>query len=204
MLYKYDNAIAEDLRRSFNPNGCVNPVVKVVDADGAIGLLAQIQNDDVKFPAVVLTRNTDTPIDKDRVNFTYMHRGVPVVIDTDTNELYYEKVIPIELSYDVTVLATNTADRDELVRELLFKYVSMYFIAFELPYESKRKIRFGLQVDPDGEMSNKSGSFDYIDGGQLYQTVFTLKCHGAVLVSYTPAKLQRGVIELELDNPISK
>lgn len=201
MLYLYDNAIAEDLQRSFNPTSQLNPEVKVVDPEGVISLIAQMQEDRISFPIVVLTRHEDTPIDNTRTNFTRMHRGIATVIDPDTNELYYEKVIPIKLSYDLTVLATNTADMDELVKELLFKYLSMYFIKFQLPYECRRPVRFGVSVDPETEISRKSGQFEYIDGGTLHQAIITLKCEGAVLVSYTPVKLKRGVQDVEIVNP---
>ena len=198
MLYLYDEAIAEDLRNSFNPSGSMNPVVKVIDSEAITQIVAQIQEDQITFPLVVLTRHEDTPIDESRTNFTRMHKGVAAVIDTETNNLYYEKVIPIKLSYDLTVLTTNTADMDELVRELLFKYIEMYFIAFTLPYECKRKVRFGINIDPNSDISRKSGSFDYIDGGKLHQSIITLKCEGAVLVSYTPSKLQRLSNEAEV------
>lgn len=201
MLYLYDNAIAEDLQRSFNPTSQLNPEVKVVDPEGVISLIAQMQEDRISFPIVVLTRHEDTPIDNTRTNFTRMHRGIATVIDPDTNELYYEKVIPIKLSYDLTILATNTADMDELVKELLFKYLSMYFIKFQLPYECRRPVRFGVSVDPETEISRKSGQFEYIDGGTLHQAIITLKCEGAVLVSYTPVKLKRGVQDVEIVNP---
>lgn len=200
MLYLYDNAIADDLRRSFNPSSDVNPEVKVVDAEGVLSLIAQMQEDKISFPIVVLTRHEDTSVDNTRTNFTRMHKGVVAVIDSDTNNLYYEKVIPIKLSYDLTILATNTADMDELVKELLFKYLSMYFIKFTLPYECKRPVRFGVSIDPETEISRKSGQFEYIEGGTLHQTIITLKCDGAVLVSYTPAKLRRSAPEVELVN----
>jgi len=201
MLYNYDNALADDLRRSFNPNNVINPTVKVVDADGIVDLIAQIQEDEVKFPVVLLTRHPDTPIDTNRRNFTWMKRGVASVIDLDTNNLYYEKVIPIELGYDITVLATNTADMDELVKELMFKYVSQYFITFTLPYECKRKVRFGVNINEESDIEHKSGTFDYIEGGKLYQTIIPLKIDGAVLVSYTPAKLKRSQFDLAITNP---
>lgn len=200
MLYNYDNAIAEDLKRSFNPNNVINPAVRVVDAEGVLDLIAQIQEDQISFPVVVLTRNPDTPIDKNRRNFTYMHKGVASVMDPDSNNLYYEKVIPIELGYSLTVLATNTADLDELVKELMFKYISQYFITFTLPYECKRKVRFGISIDEDADIERKSGTFEYVEGGTLYQAIIPLKIDGAVLVSYTPAKLQRTTLEFEVAN----
>lgn len=193
MLYKYDEAIAKNLEESFDTSARMTPIVKVIDAgDEAIyELMAQIKNDEIEFPLVVLSRNPDTPVDTTRTNFTRMHRGVATVMDTETNELYYEKVIPIQLGYQILVLATNTADRDELVRELMFKYLNMFFIGFELPYESRRKVRFGVELDSDSNIEAKSGSSGYLNSGDLYQAIVPLKCQGAVQLSYTPVKLQR-------------
>lgn len=197
MLYNYDNAIAEDLRKSFNPNSELNPVVKVIDEESIIDLVAQIKEDQVSFPVVALTRHPDTPIDTDRTNFTRMHKGVAAVIDPETNLLYYEKVVPVKLGYDITILTTNTADMDELIRELTFKYISMYFITFTLPYECRRKVRFGVTIDLDKDISRKSSQSEYIKSGTLHQSIMSLKCEGAVMVSYTPAKLKRSAFEIE-------
>lgn len=200
MLYKYDNAIVDDLKRSFNPENVPNPVVSVVSPDQIIGLAAQLQNDSIKLPIIALTRNQEQ-IDSSRTNFTSMHRGVATVIDNETNELYHEKVIPITLSYNLTIITSNTADMDEMIRELMFKYINMYFLTIKLPYESNRKIRFGVSLSKDSEIDRTSGVSEYRSEGKLYQSILTLNCEGAVLVSYTPVKLKR--LEYEID-PISK
>lgn len=199
MLYCYDNAIVDDLIQSFNPNSVQNPVVKVISPDKILGLAAQIQDDKISFPIVALNRDESTSIDLDRMNFTRMHFGIQSVLDTETNELYYEKSIPIKLSYDLTVLTTNTADRDELLKELLFKYGNMYFLTIQLPYYCKRKIRFGITLNTESELRHSSGNFEYLENGQLYQTIIPLRCEGCVLVSYTPAKLKRTIYEIESD-----
>ena len=198
MLYLYDKAIVDDLFRSFNPDRVPDPAVRVIDPEGIVDLAAQIHEDQIEFPVVAVYREPNTPIDKSRSNFTYMHRGVQSVLDPDTNELYYEKVIPICLNYKLTLLTTNTADMDELVRELLFKYTNQYFFTITLPYECNRKVRFGVVLDPDSEIERKSGSLEYIQGGHLHQTVIPLKCEGCVLVSYTPAKLARTSEDVEI------
>lgn len=199
MLYKYDNAIVDDLKRSFNPENVPNPVVSVISPDQIVGLAAQLQNDSIKLPIIALTRNQEQ-IDSNRTNFTSMHRGVATVIDNETNELYHEKVIPITLSYNLTIITSNTADMDEMIRELMFKYINMYFLTIKLPYESDRKIRFGVSLSKDSEIDRTSGVSEYRSEGKLYQSILTLNCEGAVLVSYTPVKLQR--LEYEID-PIS-
>lgn len=197
MLYVYDNAIVDDLTKSFNPNAVADPVVKVISPEHAVEVAAQIQEDKLSFPIAMLTRSDDINIDTSRTNFTRMHKGVLSVMDPATNLLYYEKAVPIKLAYSLTVLTTNTADMDELVRELIFKYTSMYFLTIQLPYECKRKVRFGIRIDPDSTIARSSSSGDYLGKGQLHQSILSLVCDGCVLVSYTPAKLKRTAYEIE-------
>lgn len=191
MLYVYDKAISEDLRQSFDPQAMGTSAVRVVDPDMAVDVVSQISNDEFKFPAVVVTRSGDYSIDTERMNFTRLHRGVSAVIDPKTNNLYDERVVPVSLSYNLTVLATNTADADELTRELLFKYYSMYFITTQVPYESKRKIRFGITIDDSQPIEQTSRLLEYVQGGKAYQTIVHLRTEGCVLVTYVPRKLPR-------------
>lgn len=194
MLYLYDEAIAKDIKASFTDE-MGNSEVKVVDPAGAVDLLAQIQEDSVRFPVVVLTRDPVYSIDTQRTNFTRMHSGVLTVMDNETNQLYYEKAIPIRLKYNLTVLATTTVDADELVKELLFKYLQMYYLSIRLPYEADRIIRFGISITTETDIQQTSGSFEYLSAGKLYQTVIPLVCEGCVLVSYTPCRLKHVGIE---------
>lgn len=189
MLYNYDIAIAEDLNRSLNAASGVNDIVKVIDKEGVIGLIAQMKEDKVKFPLICLVRHTDTPVDTTLANFTRIHKGVAASFDEETHNIYYEKSIPVKLEYDLVILGTNTADVDEFVKEALFKYTNVYFISMQLPYESKRTIRFGVTIS--GDVTRESGSFNYISEGALYQAIIPLRCEGAVLFSYTPRHIER-------------
>lgn len=190
MLWVYDDAIVEDLRKSFNPNNVPNPAVTVIDPENAIGLAAQIQEDKIQFPVVVLTRSPNIPVNESIRNFTKTKKGVPTTFDDKNNVLYHEKTIPIDLSYELSAFTTNTADMDEIIRELIFKYSSMYFLTAKIPYESKRNIQFGVIMDSDG-IEQQSTSSTYISEGKLHASSVTLKCEGCVLVHYTPRRLQR-------------
>lgn len=204
MLYVYDNAFVDDLKKSFNPANVPNPVVKVISPEEVIGLAAQMQSDNIRFPIVAVTRSEDVQIDTDRTNFSRIHKGVVSVLDPDTNELYYEKAIPVALSYALTVITTSTAELDEIVRELMFKYSSMYFITLTLPYECKRKVRFGVTLDTNANIERTSSSTEANAEGKLYQAIVPLRCDGCVLVSYTPAKLRRLRYDIDYtDNPQS-
>jgi hypothetical protein len=197
VLYLYDEAIKKDLERSFNPNNVPNPVVRVVEVDAAIGLAAQLQNDNITFPIVAVTRMPDHSIDKSRMNFTLAHRGVISVFDNKTNMIYRERIMPIKLTYTLTVLTTKTTDMDELMRELIFKYTSMYFLTIKLPYEASRKVRFGVRIDWDEGIQRKSGQLEYVASGQVYQSIITLQCDGCFLATYTPTKLRNLEVQVE-------
>jgi len=198
MIYIYDNALTEDLLDSFNPERVPNPVVRVIDPESVIDLAAQIQNDEVSFPIVALFRDTNLHIAQDRMNFTRLHSGVSAGFDNETNNFYNERVIPIDLNYTITALATRMADLDEIVRELLFKYSSMYFIDVTLPYEVPRKTRFGVQIKPGTDIDYSSTTNAYNKGGKLYQASIPLVCDGTVLISYVEKKLKRIAVDPDI------
>ena len=198
MIYLYDNAIVEDLQKSFNKD-TVNSTVKVVSPENFAELVAQMQQDTVTFPVIALSRADTISIDSRLNNFTRCQKGVVSVLDPKTNELYYEKSYPIKLSYDLSVFTTNTADMDELLKELIFKYTAMYFLTVKLPYECARKIRFGVSIDSDYGIEKQSSSSEYIQEGHIYQSTVRLVCDGCVIVSYTPAKLSRMITEVDFE-----
>lgn len=197
MIYLYDKSICDDLRRSFNPNNMPNPVVKVVDTSDFLSIGAQVKDDKLSFPIVGLNRPDNYEIDTDRTNFTLMHSGCVVAFDDKENNLYNEQVIPIKQNYDLHVLATNQADMDEILRELIFKYTNMYFLTIKLPYEVNRKIRFGLVID--GQVERTSGYSQYVESGTLYESVIPLRTEGLVLVNYKPVRLTRNEYQIEFN-----
>lgn len=197
MIYLYDRAITDDLQASFNSDMGM-PAPKLISAEQIIGIVAQEKNDNITFPIISLTRKPNSvQIDRDRMNFTRAHFGIASVLDEKTNDLYYEKVLPITLEYALTVVTTNTVDRDEIIKELLFKYLNMYFLTIKLPYECSRKIRFGVRIVSETDIDYSSGSSEYAESGSLYQAIIPLKCDGCVLVSYTPAHLVRTLTDVD-------
>ena len=198
MLYLYDRALSDDIRDSINSDNA-NPNVFIADADTYPQILAQIQNDTITYPLILISRDDDMPIITELFNFSRAQFGIPAAFDNKKNIIYNEKALPIDVKYTIRILATNTADVDELSRELFYKYISMYFLTIRLPYESDRKIRFGIQVDLDYGIKRESGNFEYLKSGALYQSTIHLNTNGCVFLSYIGRHLQRQV----LDNSIN-
>ena len=193
MLYLYDSALVDELKASLTDE--VNKNVVLTDAENYQGILAQIQDDTITYPLILLHRDDDTAINTQLMNFTRYKIGVPCVFDNKTNTVYYERALPVDVNYTLRILSHNVADTDELARELFYKYLSMYYLTIRVPYESDRKIRFGIQVDMEYGIKKESGSFDYISTGALYQSTIHLKTQGCVYLTYTGRHLQRTVLD---------
>lgn len=202
MLYLYDEVLVSDLKSSLTDE--VNKNVFLTNEENYLGILAQIQEDTITYPLILLHRDDDVAIKQDMMNFTRYQFGVPCTFDNKTNKIYYERALPVDINYTLRILSTNVADTDELARELFYKYISMYFLTIRLPYESDRKIRFGISVDMDYGIKKESGSFDYIAEGKLYQSTIHLKTEGCVSLTYTSRHLTRNVLDtqnIKIENP---
>ena len=201
MLWVYDEAIVNDIKDSFDKDEYGDSVVSVVSPDNVFSIAAQVQDDKIHYPLIALTRSDDIPFDADLMNFTRLHKGVATVFDGKTNNIYYEKIVPIKLQYTMVCIGTNTADVDELIRELFFKYTEQYFVTIQIPYESKRKIRCGLRIDPSESISWDSTTSNYLQEGRLHSASITLHVDGAVMAHYTPVHLKRLQFETDIKNP---
>lgn len=205
MLYLFDRAVCDDLKSSLTDE--LNKNVFLTDADNYPGILAQIQDDTITYPLILLHRDEDTPIRKDQMNFTRYQFGVPCTFDNKKNIVYYERALPVEVNYTLRILSHNVADTDELARELFYKYISMYFLTIRTPYESDRKIRFGVQVDMDYGIKKESSGSEYLSTGALYQSTIHLKTDGCVSLTYTPRHLTRTVLDdksIKIEDPKPK
>lgn len=202
MLYLYDRAVVDDLKSSLTEE--INQNVVMTDVENYPGIIAQIQEDTITYPLILLHRDDDTPIKTELMNFTRYQFGVPAAFDKKTNTIYYERALPVDVNYTMRIISTNVADTDELARELFYKYISMYYLTIRLPYESDRKLRFGLEVDKDYGIKKESGSFDYLASGTLYQSTIRLNTQGCVMITNTSRHLKRTVIDtntINIENP---
>lgn len=191
MLYLYDEAIHNNLNFILSDASGASSV-GIFSGDSVESVAAMISNDEISFPIICIVRDPGSgSLDSSRTNFSWMHRGVATVIDRETNELYYERRIPVKLSYTLCVYAANQADIDEIIRELIFHYINMYFLYIKLPYEDSKDIAFGVRIPNDMELDSKSGSSQYYESGIVYETDIKLEIDGAFLVNYTPVKLKR-------------
>ena len=202
MFYLYDQAIVDNLKSSLSDE--VNNNVVFADAENYPGIIAQIKDDTITYPLILLQRDEDAPIITGLMNFTRYQFGVPCVFDNKTNNVYYERALPVDIQYTLRILSTNVADTDELARELFYKYISMYYLTIRTPYESDRKIRFGIATDMDYGIKRESSSSQYLASGALYQSTLHFKTEGCVMLTYTTRHLTRVVMDTDkigIENP---
>lgn len=198
MLYCYDQAIVDDIKSSINSQNA-NPNVLISDAETYPGIISQMQQDTITYPLILVSRDEDMPIMTELWNFSRAQFGIPAAFDNKTNTIFYEKSVHVDLQYTIRIISTNTADTDELARELFYKYLSQYYLVIQLPYESDRKIRFAVEVDLGYGIKKESNNSEYLKSGALYQSTIHLKTNGCVYLSYTPHHLQRQVLSQDIE-----
>lgn len=203
MIYLYDNALVDDLKRTIDPDGGANPNVVCITIDNYQSTLAQMQEDKITYPIILIVRDDDIPVKTELLNFTRYKFGVPATMDVKTNQIYYERALPIDLRYTLQILSTNVADRDEIAREIFFKYESEYFLHIDTPYEVKRRIKFGIQVDRSFGIKNDSSVSEYLSEGKIYTSTMELLTDGCVMLHNTPRhlKVERMSKDIAVENP---
>ena len=60
MIYKFDEAIVNDLKRTIDPEGGANPNVVCITIDNYQSTLAQMQEDKITYPIILLIRDDIT------------------------------------------------------------------------------------------------------------------------------------------------
>ena len=79
MLYLYDSAIVDNLKASLTD--AANQNVFLTTPENYPGILAQIQDDTITYPLILLHREDDVQVIKELMNFTRYQFGVPCTFD---------------------------------------------------------------------------------------------------------------------------
>ena len=183
MMTLYDKSIVNALMRRFNQDASQGVVVNIISPEYIEGLDSQIREGKCRFPVVALVRK-DMPysIDTGRTIYTTIPKG-KVYTQADVKNYYTEPegFVPIKQPYSLTVLTTDTAQMEAIVKAIQELLSNMKFLSIDHPTRANEKIRFGVVVDSTREIQKSSS-------GQMHQTIIPLSCEGGVIKSTdTPA-----------------
>lgn len=157
MFYLYDTAITEDLRSIFNDER-----IFICPPDRYFSVIARLYEDDVKFPMISLFR-TGTSLQASQHPMRF--KGGLLKIDEANQEGAYLQAIPIRINYLLEVWTKHREENDNIVRELLFYYMTHPTLKVSIPYGTNLKHNFNIffdtNIEDNSDVSNQVGHGEY-------------------------------------------
>ena len=178
MFYLYDTAIVEDLRSIFDDDK-----IFICPPDRVFATIGRLSEDDVKLPMISVVR-TGTSLGNSQHSMRFT--GGLLSIDPQTNENTKLQAIPITINYQLDVWTKHREENDNIVRELLFYYMTHPTLLVDIPYGSNLKHNFNIFFDSNIE--DNSDISDHVNRGEYFRQTLSVYTDDAYLWKTTVNK----------------
>lgn len=183
----YDDAIVKRFRAVFGTNN-----VYVLPVENAIRFTAQLKRDDVTFPLISTTRLGYSVVG-DNVNYSAKMTG-SFVRREDNNNNTFATSIPIRIEYQMDVFTVDRESCDDIVRELIFFFLTRPTLVAHFEYGLDIKQNFTLLMNDD--IVDNSDTVEHINNGVMFRNTLTFYVDDARLYMNNPqvqGKIECGV-----------
>ena len=178
MFYLYDKAIIEDLRSIFDDDR-----IFIEPADKVFNTISRLNEDDIKMPIISVAR-TGTSL-RDSQHSMRFTGGLSYISD-DEQTTSRIQVIPIQINYLLDVWTKHREENDNIVRELLFYYMTHPTLEVDVPYGTNLKHTFNIFYDQNIE--DNSDIMGQLEHGEYFRTTLSLYTPDAYLWKMTTEK----------------
>ena len=176
MIYLYDEAIVNKFRTIFDDTR-----ITVQPPENAIRYVAQLSEDNVKFPLISLNR-TNWSLRSGDISWAQSRIGVANRINSD-DTISVMRAIPIQLEYQLDIYTVDRLTNDEIYRELIFYFIKHPTLEVEIPYTIDGGHVFNLDINPD--IVDNSDTVEHVNKGVLYRYTSTWVVKDAYLFEGT-------------------
>ena len=183
----YDDAIVKRFRAVFGTNN-----VYVLPVENAIRFTAQLKRDDITFPLISTTR-LGYSIVGDNVNYNAKMTGSFVRREDDNNNTFATS-IPIRIEYQMDIFTVDRESCDDIVRELIFFFLTRPTLVAHFEYGLDIKQNFTLLMNDD--ILDNSDTVEHINNGVMFRNTLTFYVDDARLYMNNPqvqGKIECGV-----------
>ena len=163
-VYLYEQALADKLREITGDER-----IHIVTPDLAVQYLAEFDKDKVQLPAIIISRNSV------RINDTRNHyatlKGETARIEEDAT-VVKAKIVPITINWSINVYAVDRYTCDEIVRELVFYFLTSPKFYITVPYDLDIKQEFDVFLD--NEIADNSDLVNFPNTGEYFRETLTI------------------------------
>jgi len=172
--YLYEKSLVERLRSVLDDDR-----VHIIDPDKSISFLAEISKDKTKFPAVVLSRGPTTLSDY-RNQYQTLKGQIAKI--NDNGSIKKLKLIEVRFQWQIDVFAVDRYTCDEIVRELVFFYMTYPRYTVKVPY-GLDELPQNFDVILSQDLQDNSDLMEFENRGEYFRETLTIYTENAHLYS---------------------
>lgn len=167
-VYWYDESIVNKLRTISGDNR-----IAVLPTDTLFRYVANLREDNVKFPLVALTRLGYTIRQVNRVPASYQGAQFGDK-DGKVKEIQF---IPIEINYQLDVITRSRLENDTFTDELLFYFINNPTLSVEIKKGANISHVFSMVFNPD--VVDNSDIESHMSNGEYFRSTMTFQVSDA-------------------------
>lgn len=179
-IYKYEEAIVARMREITGDDRII-----ITPSENIINIIPRITSDELKLPLIHMIRNNWKLTGKNshgmkmngHINndFPLFHQGSNEV----NGKIHREHMIPITFSHTFEVWSRTREENDELIRELIWFFMTMNEFEVDIPYGLNRKHVFTLDLQND--IVDNTNIVSQKDTGEIFLQALITTCSDAYL-----------------------
>jgi len=163
-VYLYEEALVERLRNVIHDDR-----VHIISPDLTSSFLAQFDSDKNHYPAITLTRTN--------VNIVPELKNLPLMIRGDTSTIkdgliQKARMIPMKIEWSLNIYAVDRYTCDEIVRELVFYFITQPKFYVKIPYNLDIEQEFDVILSND--ITDNTDLNDFDNKGELFRNTLNI------------------------------
>ena len=170
-VYLYDEALVDGIKSVTGDNR-----IRIVPPENTTSFLAQIDKDNVNYPAILLRRGPIQIVEPMRNQYS-MLKGETVRYNSEENTATKVKTLPIRIEWDVDVYAADRKTCDEIVRELVWFFTTYPRFSVKIPYGLDITQNFDISLDPNIE--DNTDLLGFASTGELFRETLSIYTENA-------------------------
>lgn len=171
--YLYDEALVSRLRKITDDQR-----IHIIPPEQMIDFTAQVSEDKVVFPAISLVRRGVTLLDYR--NQVAALKGETAYIDSD-NLIHKMRVIPMRIDWDINVYTVDRYSCDEIIRELVFYFITYPRFEVDVPYDINVPQNFDVFLSND--IVDNSDLLEFPNRGEYFRETISVWTENAHMFS---------------------
>lgn len=189
-VYLYDEALVERLRQVTGDNR-----IHVISPDQVVTFLAQFDRDQVKLPAIVISRGSVNLLDYR--NQVVALKGQTARRNSEDNLVVKAQLIPMRIEWNIDVFTVDRYSCDEIVRELVFYFTTSPRFEVKIPYQLDIVQNFDVFLSP--EIVDNTDLLEFQNTGERFRetlSVYTENAHMYYSHRQYPTLVRPDVIDI--------